>query len=220
MGILIDIIVIALIALSIFLGYRKGFIELSVKLLAFIIALIVTLILYRPISSLIINNTSLDETIQNAIIENVDGNSEEENNASENTNSENQNTENNNTENNVIENFTNEMKAEIMPEVAKDLSINIINAGVIIILYILIRIALKFITALANLVAKLPIIKQVNKLGGIIYGLARGIIIVYVVLLIISFVGTINPQNEMHKQIEGTVLTKAMYEHNIIEIFL
>ncbi len=214
MGIIIDIVVIALIALSIFLGYRKGFIELSVKLLAFIIALVVTLILYRPIASLIINNTELDENIQNAIMDKANGKSEETNELSENETTE------NNQETNLAENIANEMKAEILPQAARDLSINIINAGVIIILYILIRIALKFITALANLVAKLPIIKQVNKLGGTIYGLVRGLLIVYVVLLIISFVGTINPENTVHKQIENTYITKAMYENNIIEIFI
>lgn len=214
MGILIDIIVVALIALSVFLGYKKGFIELSVKLLAFIIAIVITLILYKPISNLIINNTQIDENIQNAILDKVNGNSKE-------TENENSNTQENNTkESNIVENVANEMKAEILPQAARDLSINIINAGIIIILYILIRIALKFVTAIANLVAKLPIIKQINKLGGVIYGLLRGLLLIYVILLIISFVGKVNPENKIHKQIEETYLTKAMYEHNIIEIFI
>ena len=214
MGILIDIIVVALIALSVFLGYRKGFIELSVKLLAFLIALVITLILYKPISNLIINNTQIDENIQNTILDKVNGNSTE----TENENSKTQ--ENNTNESDIVENVANEMKAEILPQAARDLSINIINAGIIIILYILIRIALKFVTAIANLVAKLPIIKQINKLGGVIYGLLRGLLLIYVILLIISFVGKVNPENKIHKQIEETNLTKAMYEHNIIEIFI
>lgn len=214
MGILIDIIVVALIALSVFLGYRKGFIELSVKLLAFLIALVITLILYKPISNLIINNTQIDENIQNTILDKVNGNSTE----TENENSKTQ--ENNTKESNIVENVANEMKAEILPQAARDLSINIINAGIIIILYILIRIALKFVTVIANLVAKLPIIKQINKLGGVIYGLLRGLLLIYVILLIISFVGKVNPENKIHKQIEETNLTKAMYEHNIIEIFI
>ncbi len=214
MGILIDIIVVALIALSVFLGYKKGFIELSVKLLAFLIALVITLILYKPISNLIINNTQIDENIQNTILDKVNGNSTE----TENENSKTQ--ENNTNESDIVENVANEMKAEILPQAARDLSINIINAGIIIILYILIRIALKFVTVIANLVAKLPIIKQINKLGGVIYGLLRGLLLIYVILLIISFVGKVNPENEIHKQIEETNLTKAMYEHNIIEIFI
>ena len=145
MGILIDIIVVALIALSVFLGYKKGFIELSVKLLAFLIALVITLILYKPISNLIINNTQIDENIQNTILDKVNGNSTE----TENENSKTQ--ENNTNESDIVENVANEMKAEILPQAARDLSINIINAGIIIILYILIRIALKFVTVIKQI---------------------------------------------------------------------
>ena len=65
---IVDIIIIAILALSIFLGYKKGLIELSVKLVAVIIALVATLILYRPISSLIINTTTIDEKIQQSIL--------------------------------------------------------------------------------------------------------------------------------------------------------
>ena len=208
MGIIVDIIVIAIIALSVYLGYRKGLIALAIQLCAVIIALVATLILYKPISALIIDNTSLDENIQNAIIEKAENNNE------------------NNYQNNHVENAENiDVVGEnnitsIMPEVAKEISINIINIGVMLILYFAIKIALHFVTALANIVAKIPIIKQINKLGGIIYGLLRGILLIYVVLLLISFVGQINPENALHKEIKQSFITKEMYEHNIINIFL
>lgn len=217
MGIIVDIIVIAIIALSVYLGYRKGLIALAIQLCAVIIALVATLVLYKPISALIIDNTSLDENIQNAIIEKAENNNE--NNTQENNNE-------NNYQNNHVENAENiDVVGEnnitsIMPEVAKEISINIINIGVMLILYFAIKIALHFVTALANIVAKIPIIKQINKLGGIIYGLLRGILLIYVVLLLISFVGQINPENALHKEIKQSFITKEMYEHNIINIFL
>lgn len=213
MGVIVDIIIIAIIALSVFLGYRKGLIALAIQLCAVIIALVATLVLYKPISALIIDNTSLDENIQNAIIEKAQNNNE--NNSQENT-----------TQNNELANRDNIDGTEesniinIMPEVAKQISINIINIGVMLILYFGIKIALHFVTALANIVAKIPIIKQLNKLGGVIYGLLRGILLIYVVLLLISFAGQINPENSLHKQINESFITKEMYEHNIINIFL
>ena len=217
MGVIVDIIVIAIIALSVFLGYRKGLIALAIQLCAVIIALVATLVLYKPISALIIDNTSLDENIQNAIIEKAQNNNE--NNSQENTTK-------NTTQNNELANRDNIDGTEesniinIMPEVAKQISINIINIGVMLILYFGIKIALHFVTALANIVAKIPIIKQLNKLGGVIYGLLRGILLIYVVLLLISFAGQINPENTLHKQINESFITKEMYEHNIINIFL
>ena len=69
MGIVIDIIIIAILFLSIFLGYKKGLIKLVFNLCAFLIALIVTFILYRPISAIVINNTDFDENIKQTILE-------------------------------------------------------------------------------------------------------------------------------------------------------
>ena len=44
MGIMIDIILIAIVLLSAFLGYKKGLVKLGAKLFAGIIAIIITLI--------------------------------------------------------------------------------------------------------------------------------------------------------------------------------
>lgn len=222
MGIIIDIIVILIIALSVFLGYRKGLIALAVKLFAVIIALIATLILYKPISALIINNTNLDENIQNVIMEKAN-NQEETNDTSSNKETANTNSKNETTqatesqEGNIVEQS---LEEKILPEVARELSINIINIGVIIILYFVIKIALHFITAIANIVAKIPIIKQFNKIGGIIYGLLRVLLLIYVILLIISFAGEINPENKLHNQINQSLLTKEMYQNNILNILI
>ena len=63
MGIIVDIIIMLLLALSIFLGYRKGLVALAIKLCAFVIAIVVTFILYRPIGKLVINTTGIDEKV-------------------------------------------------------------------------------------------------------------------------------------------------------------
>ena len=225
MGIIVDIIIIAIIALSIFLGYRKGLIELAIKLCAFVIAILITLILYKPVSNLIINTTSIDETIENSILEKANDvmEGEEDEELSEETNP--ASTEELSEETNPAstEELSEEIKQEaregLLPEAARGLSVNIVRGGVIIILYVLVRIALRFVTALANLVAKLPILKQFNKAGGAIYGALRGILIIYVCLIIISIFGQINPENDIHQNIEQSTLGKTMYENNILDVF-
>jgi len=203
MGIIIDIIIIALIALSIFLGYKKGLVAIAVKLCAVVIALVVTLVLYKPISNLVINSTSIDETIENAILEKANDIIAEDDH-SQNMASE------------IIENA----KTGILPDAARELAINIVNVGVMVILFVAIRIGLIFVTALANLVAKLPILKQINEVGGIVYGVLRGLLFVYVILFVISIFGQINPNNSLHKDINNSFIGKAMYEHNVINVFL
>ena len=208
-----DIIVIAILALSIFLGYRKGLVELGIKLVSVIIAIVLTLILYRPITNIIINTTSLDENLEQAIL----------NEGQKIINPEEQKEETNqiqNPEQEIVSEVENHIQNEMLPEAARELSINIIRACVMLILYIVIKIALKFVTALANLVAKLPILNQFNKLGGIIYGAIRGLLIIYVVLLLISFFGQVNPQNKIHTEIQNSFITKEMYNKNIINLLI
>ena len=198
MSIVVDIIIVAIILLSTFLAYRKGLITLAIQLVAVVIAIVLTLLLYKPVSNVIINVTAIDETIQNAILEeanNIMTNDEEG-------------------ANQVVETIQNNM----LPETARTISINIIEGAVILILYIVIRIALKFVTALANLVSKLPILNQLNQLGGIIYGILRGVLIVYVVLLLVNLSGEIEPQNHVYMAVEESYIGKVMNENNILDI--
>ena len=201
MGIVIDIIVVLFILLSVFLGYRKGLVALGIHLIAFIVALVVAFVLYRPIGALIINNTSLDENLQGTIETKLE--------------------EIINTENIEISqiDLAGETKTEAVSEAAKTLSENIIYGGTIIVLFIILRIALVFVTLIANWVTELPFLKQVNKTGGIIYGLLRGILIVYLVLLLVNLVISLNPQSGMNQAISETYLTKLMMEYNVSNLF-
>ena len=70
MGIILDVIVIAIFALNIFICYKKGLVRLAVGLIAVLTAIVLSIILYKPISNLVIKNTGLDKKIENVIIEN------------------------------------------------------------------------------------------------------------------------------------------------------
>ena len=63
MGIILDIILVAIIALNIFICYKKGLVKLAVGLIAVAAAIILALILYKPVSNLIIENTEIDENV-------------------------------------------------------------------------------------------------------------------------------------------------------------
>ena len=198
MSIVVDLIIVAIVLLSTFLAYRKGLITLAIQLVAVVIAILLTLLLYKPVSNVIINLTGIDETIQNAILEEAN---DIMTNDGEGTNQ-------------VVETIQNNM----LPETARTISINIIEGAVILILYIVIRIALKFVTALANLVAKLPILNQLNQLGGIIYGILRGLLIVYILLLLVNLSGEIEPQNQVYMAVEESYIGKMMNENNILDV--
>lgn len=202
MGIIVDLIIVAIIVLSTFLAYKKGLVKLAIGLCTFAISIVLTFILYQPISNLVINITGIDEAIENSIYEKANEIMQENESENELTNQ-------------VIETAKNEM----LPETARNLAINIVRGGVIIILFVAIKIALRFVSALADAIAKLPIINQINKAGGIAYGVFRGILIIYVTLLIATIPGQINPNNTINQSINQSTLGKTMYQNNILNVF-
>ena len=199
MGIIVDFIIIVIILLSTFLAYRKGVVKLAFGLFSFVIAIVVTVILYQPISNFVINATNIDETMEKTIYEKANNIIKE-----------------NQTENELTNQVMDITANEMLPETARNLAINIVRGGVIIILVIAIKIVLRFITALADGIAKLPIIHQINKVGGLVYGILRGILIIYVALLILTISEQINSNNTVNQSVDHSYLGKTMYENNIL----
>lgn len=199
MGLAVDLIIIGIIVLSALLAYKKGLIKSSIQLCATIISIIIIILVYKPVSNFIINTTNIDETIENVLLEKatelMQGNDENSK--------------------QVLEITQNQM----LPETARTLSVNIVQGLVMILLYIIIRIALRFVTALADLMAKLPIINQFNKLGGVIYGILRGVLIVYIVLLLVNLIGEINKENTVYTAVEESYIGNLMSDNNILNIF-
>lgn len=209
MGIILDIILIGLIALSIFSGYRKGLIKVAVKLFAFLIALIVTLVLYKPVSNLIIEKTELDEKIQNIIIEN--GTQEiEENNGQVSQDG----------FISYMQEYVGDTVAktqnEIVTNVAEVISVKAINLIAIVGIFLVTRLALILFTILSDIITKLPIIKQFNKLGGTIYGALRGLVLVYFILAIAFFIVSASGNNTILTLIDSSIITKFMYTNNLL----
>lgn len=214
MAIIIDLIVIAILLLSIFLGYKKGLIGVAFKILSFIIAIIITLILYRPISNYIINNTEFAKTIENSITEKLSTTNIEEGKIDE-TSTDLPNVVVNYINNEIVS-TVNETGEELIQIVAKELSQTIINLIVVIAIFIITRLLLLFAKAILSVVAELPIIKQFNEVGGIIYGILRGILLIYVLLAIISLILPMLDKTAILGAINNSIITKILYNNNLI----
>ena len=199
MNYLIDLIIIAIIALFTFIGYKKGLIKVAFGLVSFILAILISVILYRPISNFIINYTPLDDKIELAV--------EERLNSSDTTNAE---------ANNIVSNYYNNIKNTTTTAVADGISKTIINVGCMIIVFIISNIVLLFFKFTGDLIAKLPLIKQVNHVGGFVYGLLKGFIIIYLLLALIAIISPIVDINNLINIINSSIITNIMYNNNII----
>ena len=186
MGIVLDLIIVLLLVINIIIGYKKGLVEVVFNICAFIIALVVALILYKPVSNIVIKNTNIYGKIRETIVNN-----------------------NNEEEQSIVKDVQNKTKEQL----ADVISIKAVNIIVAIVLFIIARILLK--TVLEG-IAELPIIKQFNQIGGIGYGILKGFLLIYILVTLLFFVNAIVGNNKVSAVVEESFITKVLYENNII----
>ena len=161
MGIVLDIIVVAILTLCIFLGYRRGLVKVAFSLFAFIASLLISIILYWPITNFVINNTQIDENIEAIIVKNTNEEETQEN------------TGISTYVQNYAENMVSETQDAVVETAARAIAINIVGIGVMILIFVVTRLLLILLGSVANIISNLPIIKQFNEIGGIIYGILK-----------------------------------------------
>ena len=213
MGIIIDLVIIAIIALCVLVGYHKGLTGSLLKIVSFALALIIAFVLFKPVSNFIIDKTNWDENLEQAIRQSILKDEEKTNDETEKENMPEVIT---NYINNAVEKTGNEAKTAIVDSTAKDVSIMIINIAVAIALFIVSKIILLLIKGLANLLTKLPVIKQCDKLGGIIFGALQSLVIIYIALAIISFVSPMMSETGIIEGLQKSYIGSIMYNNNLL----
>lgn len=179
---LFDLIILALIGLSIYLGYKKGFIKTISKVLCFIISIIIAKLLHPVISDALCNSP-----IGDFVNDKVAGKSES-----------------------VI---SNDMPSFVQK--AGESATNGIADVIITIITILVIMLITFIVAnliinALNLLAKIPVLAQVNKTLGIVAGLLMGIILTYLVMAVVAVI------NIDASWLDGSFVAESMFENNLL----
>ncbi len=208
MGIIFDIIILAIFALNIFICYKKGLVKLAVGLIAVVVAIILAVALYKPVSNLVMEKTGINEKIENLIIENFSAKTSEgqevryvglidyiEKYATD---------------------AVNKTQNEIVYETAGTLAVKVTNVIVLLAIFIVVRALLLLLTFVSDMITSLPLIKQCNEVGGVVYGIIKALLIVYVILAILFFVVLVSGNTQISDIVSSSYITKFLYEHNII----
>lgn len=207
MGMVFDGVIVLIIISSIYFGYKRGIVNVGYKLLAIILSLLVSVVLYTPITYFIVNNTDLDEAIEEIIIKNATVNTEKGDNQ-------------NNNINDYLQKYAKDVaqgtQNTVVESAAKPITINIIRIGVMIVLFLLTRVILVVLRMFTNIVTKIPILKQCNELVGLVYGILRGLVIVYGILAILYFVITMYGAISISDIIEKSYVTKFLFDNNLM----
>ena len=167
--------------------------------------------LYKPVANLIIQNTDIDDNLKTIIKSNIpisDTNLSVE--ASSNLPNKMQEYINNTTTS------INQTKDEAIEKVANDITEQVINVISFLGIFVIVRAALLLVKLVSKIINKLPILKQVNDLGGAICGFIEGAILVYTIFAVISIAAPTLKDTTIIKQINDSALGKQMYTNNLI----
>ena len=209
MGIFLDIILVLIILVNVYICYEKGLVKLAVGLIAVIASIILAVILYKPVSNMVIENTEIDEKIENTIIENF----------TTDENSENKEAEDNGFMKYIekyVDDTINKTKNEIVVEAAGTIAVKVINIGVILGIFIIARIVLILLTFITDIITELPILKQFNAVGGLLYGVIKSLLIIYAILAIAFFIVYVTGNTTIAEAISSSFVTKFFYNNNLL----
>lgn len=214
MGIVVDLIIILILGLCIFNGYKKGLAKSLLKLLTSLIAIIIAIVLYKPFVNFVIERTMIDDNIKFSLEKIINQNTDHENEDLVNEESGIPKPIANYLNNNIKQSAETQKEAAIS-ESSKAAAELIINAACVVIIYIIAKILLKIITLFIDIFASLPVIKQFNELGGIIYGIIEGIVILLIIVTLISVITPLIGNYEIPNMILDSHIGKFLYNNNI-----
>jgi uncharacterized membrane protein required for colicin V production len=104
----------------------------------------------------------------------------------------------------------------ILNSVSEELTKLVIGIISFVLLYILIRVALLFVRAILEGIAKLPLFKQIDKLGGFALGGVEGLLSVYILFAFVMMFSSASWFKNIFDTINTSTIAKFFYQNNFI----
>lgn len=215
---LADLIVIVLILIAVFRGYKRGFIKTGFGLVSFFVAILITFMFYKPVMNLIKDETDfetwLTEYLYSMNIEDTDEKNESGEILATTVSGE-----------EYIDNLPQMVVDMIgLEEIKENAKVTIIEKIVefalkllaIIIVYILAKIILAVVVLVLDSIAKLPVLKQFNELLGLVLGGILGLVQVYTICAIITLIGSIPSMTGVAAVINDSLFAHVFYNNNLL----
>jgi uncharacterized membrane protein required for colicin V production len=223
---LMDIVVIAIVALSGFFGYKRGFIKTAISLFSFFIAIGIALLFYKPVAVILTEKTQIDDWIIERICDYDYEADKEDSNKNESkaiASSEEE------TEQGIIETLSEQFpqsilesfdfektKRDLKLEAATKISESIMKVLSVIIIFLVIKVTLFVASFILNGIVQMPVLKQLNEILGLFFGAIMGFLELYIAFAIITFISSITDLTFVTDALKGSLIASIMFENNII----
>lgn len=205
-GLLIGVIIF--LAVAGFYGYARGMVKIMLSMIAMIVTIILTTILAVPVGKIVKEVTPIYDNMYETVEESVK-------------------------EYNIIDvssvnklDLPKQIKEKITDTeeiidnyekyVATEITDTAFNAGVYLVLLVVIYIIVKLVITMLDFVAKLPLIKEVNKMGGFAIGIIYGFVVIWIACLILTACSSKPWAKDIFAAINDNSILGFIYNNNLI----
>ena len=212
----IDLLILILMILSVYFGYKKGFLKTITGVLSIILSLVIAVSLYQPVEKYI-KKTVVYEYVYDNVNSQLETPDEETNQISEYGAG----------KLNLPRNFlktmqikANDAKESITDTIADfsaDSAVKIIS---MLLVFFAARLIILGILAIAGLIKKLPLIGWSDRILGVLFGFVRGFLIIYLILAVITVSAHIKSDNFLARAVKQSEIAKIMYNNNVFLDFV
>lgn len=108
----------------------------------------------------------------------------------------------------------------VVEEMSTSLADFVVNAIAVVILIIIIMVAMFFLRNVLSIFSKIPVIRQINKLGGFIIGLVLAFFWISVIGMVAHLFSTADFFSVVAADINNSMIAKFFYETNFIALLL
>ena len=220
------IVILLILLLFIWMGYRRGFIREIVSFFFVFLSLSLAWAINPYINDFLISETPVYSTIQETCTDFVQKQSSDLENETESSSQFNdglnlpevlrKNIEKNNNTENYAELSVNTLTEYVSGYLAR----TIVNGLSYVLAYILATIGIRIVVYILNLIAGLPILKTANKLTGGVVGFVKGLVFIWILFLILTVLCSTEIGKTSLELIEKDSLLSVIYQYDpLIQIF-
>lgn len=213
---ILTIIILAVLVLSVFSGYKKGFLKTAFSLVSWIVVLVLCNFATPIVTDMLIENTDIEVVVQTTVdtkINEVINETLETSDLAE-----------------LEAALPAELKTVLLGEngslqevVANGTALDttalangIVGILGFVITVIILRLAMVVVEVVLNIVAKLPLIGPMDKLLGLACGAGKGIILCWVILAIVSVLALTGVNTELATYISQSELLTWLQDNNVL----
>lgn len=198
---IIDIIIVAIVVIGGFAGYKKGLVGILVGFIGIVLSIMLGFMLQTPISDYLQKETAIGTTLTESIKTSIEKSGA--------------------TENLLYKSILEATAKGDASALTIDQSTNIITNFILkglsfILVFMVVYIICYILQMVLNIVFDLPILNSLNKIGGVGIGVVMSLIKITILLAIISFISPIPIFNDLVKIIQNSTIGNILYTNNII----